>query len=691
MTNNKTSLLVSEQLPFFVREDNQTFVDFMKAYYEFLEQSGGNTDVEKSLQTYYDIDQTIDEFAQKLYNEFLEALPNTMLADKNLVLKHVLDFYRAKGTEKSVQFILRAVFGQESTYYYPKNDILRVSDGKWYIEKALRVTATQINGVANNNIVALNPFVSKRIVGNTSNASATVERISRYFQFGKQIDELTLSSVSGVFENGETIFTIFSEEGTTKSISSNVFGGIITTISITNSGSDYHIGDPVIFVSNTGSGACATISSVTSGNLISISVINGGAGFKVSDNVLVSGGGGSGALANVSQVLADNSIHSSIYTIYNSQIALEANTQLGNSVYTNLNSSNANTALQNALSSFVYSNTGPAQLVLVINPGSNYSSVPNLDIQANTIVRGLGILGRMQIISGGSGYANGDNIKVENTFGSYGVGAAANVKSVDGSGKITGVQFTTIVGFPPGGIGYNQTYLPHANVVSANGVGANVIFTATLGDGETLIPAASLIGGIETITITSGGLDYLTDTTIDLTHSGDGKATANATIVEGVITYPGRYLNDDGFLSSYNFLEDRDYYQNFSYVVRIRESINYYRKLLKDVINPAGMKVFGQYISEDETNNTSNNTIVLDTNTIYRKGTYISFGNVVMVNINSHSYSTGNTVYVQFNSGDTANISNGIYTVTVNNANSFNVITKKTSNTSGNAYSGLFT
>ena len=88
---------------------------------------------------------------------------------------------------------------------------------------------------------------------------------------------------------------------------------------------------------------------------------------------------------------------------------------------------------------------------------------------------------------------------------------------------------------------------------------------------------------------------YITAPDVDLTGSGDGTANANAVIVEGVFTYPGRYLTDDGFISSYKFLEDRDYYQPFSYVIKSTQSLSKYKQPLKDLVHPSGMKLFGQY------------------------------------------------------------------------------------------------
>ena len=48
--------------------------------------------------------------------------------------------YLSKGSESSFKFLFRLLFGQELDIKYPKNEILRASDGKWEIENALKVS-----------------------------------------------------------------------------------------------------------------------------------------------------------------------------------------------------------------------------------------------------------------------------------------------------------------------------------------------------------------------------------------------------------------------------------------------------------------------------------------------------------------------------------------------------------------------
>ena len=692
-TNNRISNLVNSQVPFFVRNDHQKFVQFIEAYYEFLEQEGRLVSTAKNVVSYNDIDRTIDQFADKLYNQYMKNIPSTVLADKNLLLKHIKDFYLSRGSEKSIRFLLNILFAEEGIdFYYPKTDILKASDGKWYVQKSLRVNGLQINAQANNNFVALEKFQNRRLYGNTSLASATVERVDRFFEKGTQIDELILSGIRGTFKNGEVVYALFDENQIeNNSVTANVFGGIITAVDITNSGTGYNIGDHPIITGTSGSGGDIVIDRVSTGNIQSISVLNGGAGYRVDDLLLISGGGGTGANANISFVLSDSSVHPNSYNIIYSQIYLEQNTAIGNITYSNLVSSivdPANNFIANSMSYFVYGNTGPAQSITVLSVGSGFTSTPSITVAANNRIRELGILGRMDIINGGQGYQVNDTITFTNIFGGYGFGAAANVTNVAANGYITQVKFVEVPGHIIGGTGYNTSGVPKypiANVISANAgaYGANVVVSAILGDGGSYIIANSTIGAIESLMILSGGAGYSSGNTyLDFTGIGDGTATANVTVVEGSYSYPGRYLNDDGFLSASNYLEDRDYYQNFSYVIRSKVAIDKYRKALKELVHPAGMKVFGQYMFEDMNDDMLTSDDADDIVYTSYKATTYKIANNAIINYTAHGLTNANSVYVQFTSGNIANFAatantyspNGIYRVAnVINSDAFTI------------------
>jgi hypothetical protein len=689
-SNNKTSYLVNSQVPFFVRNDHPNFVKILESYYEFLEQQGAELDILKNMRPYNDVDTSIDPFLQKFYDILLKFIPKEASVDKTLIVKNIKDFYRSRGTEKSVRFLMRLMFDEEiSSFYYPKKDVLRLSDGKWFIEKSIKVSDIKINGVANNDLTILNNISRRRIIGNTSNALATVEKADSYFESGELVREIKIANQVRTFIPGESIHIVYDENGMEKILTANIFSGNLNTVEVIKPGTGYSIGDlATIEGGSTGQGGIVFVSSVSTGNIASLRIVEGGAGFQAGNPTFFSGGGGSGANASVSSVKSDSSVHPNSYNIVVSTISLEANTLLSNSIYSNLSSSNVNTSIANAVSYFVYANTGPVQTLTVISSGDNYVSSPGVSIVANSIVRSLGILGAMRIVDGGLNYSVGDTItftNIDSGFGTgTGTGAAANVTSVAANGRIEQVRFVRVPGHTVGGSGYAQFNLPAASVNSANGNGANIIVTTTLGLGEVITANSGTIGAIRTLTISSKGSGYTTPTTINLTSIGDGTAQAVATIITGTLTYPGRYLNDDGHLSGYNFIQDRDYYQNFSYVLKLKRTISEYRQAMKELIHPAGMKLFGEYMYEE-----FKEASVLTSRAAYASNTYIatfratSNANGELIVITSKPTrnvisAVGNSnVFLQFVS-NTTNLVDGIYSAQTINVNSFRVYTANT-------------
>ena len=127
------SSLVPGQLPEFVREDYETFVLFLKAYYEYLDSLPG-----KSLHTYRDLDKTLDQFIIHFKNELA---PNyyDILGNQKFVLSHLKDVHLSKGSEESFKLLFRLMFGKNVELQYPGQQMLRASDGKWNQDIAVYV------------------------------------------------------------------------------------------------------------------------------------------------------------------------------------------------------------------------------------------------------------------------------------------------------------------------------------------------------------------------------------------------------------------------------------------------------------------------------------------------------------------------------------------------------------------------
>ena len=196
-TNKKTSVLVNEQLPDFVRDEGPRLQRFIEAYYEFMEQNGGMIDGAKNILAYQDIDTTTNAFLQYFREEIYKNVPDDALVDKKLLAKHIREMYNAKGSEKSYKFLFRILFNEDLEIRFPGEYVFKSSDGRWIVEKYLRVT-----GLSNDERTNLEGQV---FIGQTSSAFGKIEKVNLLNEGGILVSEVYLADVSGTFVLGETI------------------------------------------------------------------------------------------------------------------------------------------------------------------------------------------------------------------------------------------------------------------------------------------------------------------------------------------------------------------------------------------------------------------------------------------------------------------------------------------------------
>ena len=183
-----------------------------------------------------------DETSAGLLKSFKKELyPNIRddaSVDLKYFIKHLKEFYRSKGSEKSFQTLFRALYSQESLdFYYPKTDLLKVSDGLWAQDTILQLDY---------DVDYLN-FNGLTITGLSSGSTAFVSNVTTRKLGTITLIELVLTNESGVFTVGET-FTATLVSGSTLSA---IILGMLTDIEITDGGTGYDIDDSITIVSDT--------------------------------------------------------------------------------------------------------------------------------------------------------------------------------------------------------------------------------------------------------------------------------------------------------------------------------------------------------------------------------------------------------------------------------------------------------
>lgn len=140
MTKIKSSLSIKRQIPEYIKTQYPLFVDFVKAYYDFLENTQS-----QDLESFKSLDTTLDEFILRFKEELASNIPVNLAQDQKELMKHIREFYLSRGSEASFKFLFRTLYGKEASLFYPSERILRASDGKWRQDTSIFVKVTSTN------------------------------------------------------------------------------------------------------------------------------------------------------------------------------------------------------------------------------------------------------------------------------------------------------------------------------------------------------------------------------------------------------------------------------------------------------------------------------------------------------------------------------------------------------------------
>ncbi len=386
-----TSTLVEKQLPEFVREEYPKFVNFLEKYYQWLQT---NNQILKAVQSFSDskdIDLASDFYLNIIKTELTPYFPEEILLDKSKLLKFVGQYYRSKGTPDSVKFLFKILYNEDIEIYYPKEEILKTSDGKWVLPLALRVDTDDEN---------IFNIVGTKITGSISKSTAIVESVTRSIdrQLGIEYVELFISNIKKLFQTGEIVQASYYDDDNNKiDVSARLIGslseikinpefrGLFYTAFDPETG---YQGDPVSIVGGlnpvppsglTPIGAIATVGEVTKGSIIQVQVVNGGFGFRdptIQNSSLVDFVGGFkdtilGQESRATIQLLDQSTHRLVNV---SNVAIET-------IYSLTLDGAANTSnIENCQINFVTTtqtlNVFPISFVSTDGSGGGYKSLP---------------------------------------------------------------------------------------------------------------------------------------------------------------------------------------------------------------------------------------------------------------------------------------------------------------------------
>lgn len=649
----KISSFIESQFPAFYQEQGPNFIAFTKAYYEWAEQQNNFINLSRLIYDIKDIDVSPDMFLKYFKNKYISSFPESIISDKRLLVKHILDLYRAKGSERAYELLFRILFNEDINLFIPGEYIFKPSDATWYIPKYIEVSDhPNLKDLVGNKIYSRN------------NVSAIVENYYVKIVNQKTVNVLFISNEQGSFKFGEEIFCDAVPEIVAGA--APIIFGSLSSISITDGGANFNIGDK-LNINGTGTGGIARVVSTKLGDgKVSFQLASGGYGYTLNAVVNITSGDGTGAsfkVGDITNVQVYKINTDKIVTYYNTQMDLStAGFSLG------LSGSTGNFSIGEAI-------TGTANTIqLDVVP--QYLTVANGESLSNS---SLGISGLVAYRAEGNLLTiTGSDTNLLNANLVPGVVLVSNTQSalvqvntifpkiiVSANGTITGANSTVanvnfVTGyFVPGMLVTGNTTSHTATVVTDTretdwGFAyptsinlksnldtsiENLLQVLTLsagtitrldninpGVGYSSAPTVEIIEpaiydlripdgaggyyGYDAIVNVKAGASKGIVTGVDIFDSGFGytsyeslelSSNTNPTSVDGIAVVDlsgkgsGYWKDNKSFISDTMAIQDSYYYQDYSYEIaapRVKES---YEKLVRELVHPSGMALFGKF------------------------------------------------------------------------------------------------
>jgi hypothetical protein len=529
MARVKNSTVVARQLPEHIREDYPTFVAFVEAYYEYLQAQGVD------FSTIRDIDKTLEQFVDQFRKELGYNLPN-IVQDERFLLQRIKDQYLAKGSEGSYKLLFRLLYGKDVDIFYPGQQMLRASDGRWNQEISVfaKVDFGNPDDVVGKLVdIQTAGRILRVLVDKKQDLIGEVDRIV-LIDPTQQIYEFFLDKrFFGNINPSDKIRYLDQFQATILPATSR--------LTVVQPGKNFRVGQVFELRSGTGTGALMKVTAVTD---------NGG--IKYAEFIKF----GIGYTANFAiSVLANNSVTARGINVTSSSTLVQNNTYFSTAPGT-ISASSSSVTVTGSGTSFgtvgnpkdgdeLWTTDSTPLLIGVVKSIENTTSLTLAglasDYESDTAISGS--------------YTGSYTFRNDDTVGTlYAPGGTQASTFVSNLGDQT-------LGFDEQGYVNAVDYVTSQYIDGTYAGSLLREFSLNFRNAQTAADEPAIIS------INLGAL----------------------------ARYPGFFETNNGFLDDSIFIQDSRYYQAFSYVIKIDERLDSYKSAVKTMLHPAGMALFGEF------------------------------------------------------------------------------------------------
>jgi hypothetical protein len=126
----KEAIKVESLLPQDLREGSERLITLLEDYYRYMNKGYQPSYELNSIQEERDID-TSDHYLDQIQKEIAASVPRNITTDRVKLYKNLVKYYNIRGSTDSIETFFKIFLNDNVEVYYPKNDMLVPSDGKW--------------------------------------------------------------------------------------------------------------------------------------------------------------------------------------------------------------------------------------------------------------------------------------------------------------------------------------------------------------------------------------------------------------------------------------------------------------------------------------------------------------------------------------------------------------------------------
>ena len=241
--DERFSTQLKDQLPDFVVSNYETFTAFVEAYYEWSEQHGNPRAEGVRLNTYNDVDETLDQFLEYFRNTYIKDFPYQLAdgANEKTLIKNVGYMYRSKGSKAAFDLLFRILYNTTIEVDYPKDRILKLStstfDDRQFIRIAPLLSITEAKTIENS-LVIQRTSSNKEIY-----ATALIDKVDYVHEGFFDFFSLAIQDISGTFTTNDPVEIVTA--GNTSDTFTVPVLPTLNALKINAGGTGYEIGDNV--------------------------------------------------------------------------------------------------------------------------------------------------------------------------------------------------------------------------------------------------------------------------------------------------------------------------------------------------------------------------------------------------------------------------------------------------------------